>query len=183
MINSQRKKFWNRWWAKLAISMVCIVALFYIMLSMVRLEKIADRPLTGIVFPNEIKMDIQNHCKGLRDGKDIITECNDIICDYLHFNYKNDISKGMAHCIGYSQLTSEVYNYAFKMNGLPYKAKPVYGRANIMGWDVHPLAMSLVPKSWKSFFKDHDYVEVNLNERIVFTDTSFQDITGMAYFH
>lgn len=99
----------------------------------------------------------------------------------LIFDRANDITNGKANCVGYAQLTSATINYAFKITNLPYKAKPVVGKVYLLGIDLNNITQRILPKMHRLFFKDHDYVEIGLGDKIIFIDTSSQDLTGYRF--
>lgn len=103
------------------------------------------------------------------------------MCERLSFTAKNDIPKGKANCVGYAQLTSAIINYVFQIKNLPYKAKPVVGKVYLFGIDLNNIAQKILPPMQRPFFKDHDFVEVDLGNKTVFIDSSLQDLTGLTF--
>lgn len=103
------------------------------------------------------------------------------MCKRLSFTAKNDIPKGKANCVGYAQLTSAIINYAFQIKNLTYKAKPVVGKVYLLGIDLNNVAQKILPQRHRPFFKDHDFVEVDLGNKTVFIDSSLQDLTGLTF--
>lgn len=91
------------------------------------------------------------------------------------------IPNGKANCVGYAQLTSAIINYAFQVKKLPYMAKPVVGKVYLFGIDLNNVAQKILPKKHRPFFKDHDFVEINLGDKTVFIDSSLQDLTGLTF--
>lgn len=113
------------------------------------------------------------------DIDDLIRFCCDYTCKRLSFHHSNDLKNGKANCVGYAQYTSEVLNHAFRMKGLSLKSRPVVGRVHLYGVNLHPILLSILPKSQSSFFKDHDFVEIVFKDDSKrYIDTSLQDLTG-----
>lgn len=159
-----------------------MIALLVAVVYNVRLEKIDDRrEFQESYLTEEMKSMVRAKINGVADSESIIRIAEEIACKYLRFVYRNDLANGRANCVGYAQLTSELINYAFQIKSLPYKAKPVYGKAYIWGLDLHPIFQCMVPKKYKSFFKDHDFVEVLVGDSVIYVDASFKDLFGMEY--
>ena len=107
--------------------------------------------------------------------------CNKLVCKELRFAYRNDLNRGAANCVGYARFHAAVLNYAFGINKLSYKARPVYGKAYIRGVDLHPLLKSIVPKKYEPFLNNHDYTEIDMGDEMLYVDTSIQDLVGYKY--
>lgn len=43
------------------------------------------------------------------------------------------------------------------------------------------LLKKILPQRHRPFFKNHDFVEVDLGNMTVFIDTSLQDLTGLTF--
>lgn len=91
------------------------------------------------------------------------------------------IPNGKANCVGYAQLTSAIINYAFQVKKLPYMAKPVVGKVYLFGINLNNVAQKILPQRHSPFFKDHDFVEIDLEDKIIFIDSSLQDLTGLTF--
>lgn len=118
----------------------------------------------------------------VEDETEIIKECNKYACKKLSFHRKNNLKNKEANCVGYAQYTTALLNPAFKYKGLLSKARPVVGQVHLYGFNLHPLAMTIMPNKLKSFFKDHDFVEIRSeNGEVVFIDTSLQDLLGTPF--
>ena len=50
-----------------------------------------------------------------------------------------------------------------------------------MGINLNNVAQRILPQRHSLFFKDHDFVEVDLGNKIVFIDTSLQDLTDLTF--
>lgn len=163
--------------------MMSLIVISYFVLGCIRYHKIGIREPHACALNSDLKKQIEIECLGLDDFREIIRRCDRLVGRNLSFAYKNHLSEGKANCIGYAQLTSDALNYAFHLNHLPYKAYPVYGRAHLFGYDVHPFVMSIMPSKFKAFFKDHDYVEILLDGKVRNVDSSFRDLLGIEYNH
>lgn len=153
------------------------------LISQIRLEKESDRNIAMYSLSADLKEQIQikEMCATINTPKDIIVRSSDIVCKQLSFSVKNDIPKGKANCVGYAQLTSTILNYAFQIKTLPYKAKPVVGKVYLFGINLNNIAQKILPQSHRPFFKDHDFVEIDLEDKIIFIDSSLQDLTGLTF--
>ena len=159
---------------------ICISG-FVFLISQLKLEKSRDRSITPYAIPSDLKTSIEKICAYSDSPEKIIKECSELVCNELSFTAKNNIQCGKANCVGYAQLTSAIINYAFQIKKLPYKAKPVVGKVYLLGIDLNNVAQKILPKKHRPFFKDHDFVEVDLGDKPVFIDSSLQDLTGFTY--
>lgn len=168
---------------KLIKSIVCVILFLAIVcvvfISQIRLEKERYRPTQEYALTSDIKDRI---CQITSDNPiEVIKASNDLCCDLLSFSAKNDIPNGKANCVGYAQLSSAIINYAFKLNEMPYKARPVVGQVYCFGINMTALSQKILPAKHRPFFKDHDFVEVNLGDTTVYIDSSLQDLTGYNF--
>ena len=155
----------------LFLAIVCVV-----FISQIQLEKERYRPTQEYALTSDIKDRI---CQITSDNPiEVIKASKDLCCDLLSFSAKNDIPNGKANCVGYAQLSSAIINYAFNLNEIPYKARPVVGQVCCFGINLTALSQKILPKKHRSFFKDHDFVEVDLGNKIIYTDSSLQDLIG-----
>ncbi|MCM1296574.1 MAG: hypothetical protein NC311_13640 [Muribaculaceae bacterium] len=170
---------------KLIKSIVCVILFLAIgcvvFLSQIRLEKERYKPTQEYALTSDIKDRI---CQIISDNPiEIIKASNDLCCELLSFSVKNDIPNGKANCVGYAQLSSAIINYAFKLNDMPYKARPVVGQVYCFGINLTALSQKILPAKHRPFFKDHDFVEVDLGDEIIYTDSSLQDLAWYRYIH
>ena len=67
-------------------------------------------------------------------------------------------------------------NYAFSVNGIKGRAKPVVGYVYYNGMNLNEYS-SLLPEKWKNFTKDHDFAEVKLSDgKTIFVDPTLDII-------
>ena len=151
------------------------------LISEIELKKDCDRNNVEYSLAEDLKGRIEDLCKDSDSANDLIKKCSELVCKELSFTAKNNIQCGKANCVGYAQLTSAIINYAFQVKKLPYKAKPVVGKVYLFGIDLNNVAQKILPKKHRPFFKDHDFVEVDLGDKTVFIDSSLQDLTGFTY--
>lgn len=156
------------------LAITCIV-----FISQIRLEKERYRPRQEYTLTSVIKDRIRQITSD--NPIEIIKASNDLCCELLSFSANNDIPNGKANCVGYAQFSSAIINYAFKLNGMPYKARPVVGQVYSCGINLTALSQKILPAKHRPFFKDHDFVEVNLGDTIVYMDSSLQDLTGIEF--
>lgn len=152
------------------VSLLCFAGGILFLVSQLRLEKERDRDIVVCAIPADLKKDVDAMSKEVDSVNEILAESSELVCGKLSFSAKNNIACGEANCIGYAQLTSAVINYAFQVKKLPYKAKPVVGKVYLFGIDLNNVAQIILPEKHRPFFKDHDFVEVDLDDRIVFKD-------------
>lgn len=168
---------------KLIKSIVCVILFLaiacFVFISQLRLEKERYRTTQEYALTSDIKDRISLIASN--NPIEVIKASNDLCCELLSFSAKNDIPNGKANCVGYAQLSSAIINYAFKLNDMPYKARPVVGQVYCCGINLTALSQKILPKKHKPFFRDHDFVEVDLGDKTIYIDSSLQDLTRLIY--
>lgn len=157
-------------------ALLLCVGIVLFLISQIRLEKERDRNIAVYSLSTVLKEQIKEMCATLNTPQDIIEHSSDMTCKRLSFSAKNDIPNGKANCIGYAQLTSAIINYSFQLKNLPYHAKPVVGKVYLFGIDLNNVAQKILPKKHRPFFKDHDFVEIDLCNEIIYIDSSLKDV-------
>lgn len=157
----------------------CCLLLFIV--SQIKFEIVTDRNVVTYPLASDLKERTEDICNDFDSPEKIIKECSELVCKELSFTAKNNIQCGEANCVGYAQLTSTILNYAFQIKTLPYKAKPVVGKVYLFGINLNNIAQKILPQSHRPFFKDHDFVEIDLEDKIIFIDSSLQDLTGLTF--
>lgn len=166
---------------KIALAILICVGSIIFFISQIKLDKCRDRSATPCAITSNLKTSIKRFCKDSDSPEKIIKECSELVCKELSFTAKNNIQCGEANCVGYAQLTSAIINYAFQVKKLPYKANPVVGKVYLFGIDLNNVAQKILPQKHRPFFKDHDFVEVDLGDKIIYVDSSLQDLTGLSF--
>ncbi len=139
-----------------------------------RLVKTSVRPAPGTALSAQIKSQINRECKSSKP-EDCVKYSMQLTADLLSFTEKNDLDNGKANCVGYAILCSRICNYALQVNGLAYRAKPVVGYVPLYGVNLCSLLQAVATRRWKSFVKDHDFVELKLEDKPLFFDASLYD--------
>lgn len=161
--------------------LICLgVGLFLI--SQIKFNKDRDKSSINCSLTSDLRNQVIEISYNSHTPQDIIKKCSKLVCESLSFTAKNDIKNGKANCVGYAQLTSATINYAFKIKNLPYKAKPVVGKVYLFGINLNNVAQKILPQKYRQFFKDHDFVEIDLEDKIIFIDTSLQDLTRYRFY-
>lgn len=169
-------------WIILILSFIfTLVILWFVFIYSLTLKKQADRVCENYTIENDLIELVKQKTDGVDNPKDIIDVCSDIATNHLTFSKSNYIQAGKANCVGYARLTSSLLNYAFKANNLNYRAKPIVGTVYSFGINLNDVAQSILPISWRPFFKNHDFVEVSLPHSTIYVDTSLQDLTGRKF--
>ena len=153
----------------LITSVICVYA------EGLSLKKLRDRGYNPVTLSKDFRQKISEDTKGL-DERDIVLYCNKKTQEKLTFSTKcekfDDSRKTKMHCVGYAQVLSTICNYAFSVNGMKGKAKPVVGLVYMCGMNLNAYS-GLLPEKWKNFTKDHDFVEVTLSDgKTMFVDAS-----------
>ena len=158
--------------------LLCILWVMYLLFIYgLTLHKTDNRPVTSYSLTEADAKELLPHLDSTSDEIEIIKRCNKFACKKLSFHRKNNLKIGEANCIGYAQYTSAILNYAFKYKNILCTAQPVVGQVHLYGINIHPLVVAIIPKNLKSFFKDHDFVEIRKkNGDIIFIDSSLSDL-------
>lgn len=109
------------------------------------------------------------------DYKGIIKQSLKLTAKQLTFAEKNNLGENEANCVGYAQVCSCICNYALVHHGYTPSAKPVVGYVSFCGINLYPILQKVVPKKYKNFVKDHDFVELKYNDKVVYFDASLYD--------
>ena len=113
------------------------------------------------------------------NDEEIVDYCVELTANLLTFSFnqdplfKNKVSK--AHCVTYARVCSSLCNIAFKAHNKKAKATPVVGYAKIFGVNLCEVLCAIFPKS-KNRLKDHDFVEVRLQNEKLYVDPSLYDL-------
>jgi len=163
------------------IVIAVLIVIATLLISQLKLNKSFNRNIAIYTLQEDTKKKITQDITPLEIETDIIKYCSSVVAEMLSFDRKNMIPNGKANCVGYAQLTSAIINYAFQIKNLPYKAIPVVGKVYLFGINLNNVAQKILPQRHRPFFKNHDFVEVDLGNMTVFIDTSLQDLTGLTF--
>ena len=125
---------------------------------------------------SEQESSIKADTKGM-NGRELYKYSIDLTSSALSLKEKSDILNGEANSIGYALLCAEIFNYAAKANHINGKAKPVVGYVTFMGLNLCKLFKGIMRRQkWKNFFKDHDFVQFDIDGESFYADASSYDI-------
>ena len=165
-----------------SIFVVILFVMYSLFIHGLSLHKTENRPQGSYSLPEEDRLAFVAKIASTSDETEIIKSGCKFGCKTLSFHTRNDLKTGVANCVGYAQYTAALLNSAFQYKGLSSKARPVVGQVHLYGFNLHPLAMKIMPNKLKSFFKDHDFVEITTeNGDTIFIDTSLQDLLGKDF--
>lgn len=165
---------------KITILFVVLVLVLFLIVRLLpfRLEETRERNLTQCLLTKELKSRIKRETRGIT-AYEIVDYSIKLTAESLTFSERNNVSDGMANCIGYAKLCSDVCNYAFKVNGMVHESKPVVGVVCLYRMNLCNLLAAIVPKQYEGFVSDHDFVEITLNGRTQFYfDPCLYDVIG-----
>jgi hypothetical protein len=154
--------------------MIAIVAIAFLINHGFGLVKSQDRGVSSGLLSKEIKERIKQECNE-SDPEECAIYGMKLTCELLRFTEKNDVKNGKANCVGYAQLCSEICNYALLQNGHSNRVKPVVGYVTFYGINLCSILQIIVPKEYKNFVKDHDFVELKLENKLKYFDASLYD--------
>lgn len=167
---------------KKVLCIIGIVLTFYGCFVLFReslyLEKSKERNQTYKLTTTMMKI-IEEETQGLSAMK-IVEYSIEKTDDLLRFSQKNDIDNGKANCVGYAKLSTAIINHAFRTNNIDGHALPVVGYVMFCGVNLCDVAHTIVPQKYKSFVKDHDFVEVRTDGKVFYFDSCLEDIIGTS---
>ncbi len=153
---------------------------FYDFNTELQLQKERYRPYTPVTLSKEFKQEIKDNTRDL-SAYDIILYCNKKTQDLLTFSTKcepfDDRKVTKMHCVGYARVYATICNYAFGINNIKGKASPVVGYVKWNGVNLNDFS-KLLPKDMRNFTKDHDFVEVAYEDKIIYVDPSLNIINS-----
>lgn len=107
----------------------------------------------------------------------IANYCLDLTKNILTFSKQNDLLNGKANCIGYSIVYKSICEYAYKVNKKNVKIKHIRGYIYFSGINLCRIAQILSPNEYKNFVKDHDFVQIILeNNNSFYIDPTLYDL-------
>ncbi len=152
-----------------------IVCLFF---PSIKLRKTADRAYSDYQISPQLKKRIAKETSELPHDYSVIDYCLSLTAELLDFSEKNNIKQGKANCVGYTKLFTGICNYALKVNHCDGRAMPVVGYIQWCGINLCDAALVVAPEEYKSFVKDHDFVELEYDQKHVYIDPTIYDATG-----
>lgn len=170
-----RVKGWI-WLAMIGVVAVILIVAYNVWTPWA-LVKSDDRQIT--YSPDqELRTMIASETKNMT-GEEILEYSIKKTANSLTFTAENDVTHGKANCVGYAQMCAGISNYAFQVNGLDSKAKPVVGFVMFYQVNLCDVLKGCMPnKRWENFVKDHDFVEYHINGSIIYADASLYDLIG-----
>ena len=154
-----------------------LVLFYYIFITPLKLVKTADRHYPEYPLSDDMKEKIRRETK-------IHYELNAIeyslrrTASLLDFSTQNDIENGAANCIGYTRLCVAICNYALQIHGYKERVTSVVGYIEWHGINLCDVAQTIVPKKYKGFFKDHDFIELGyFKDEYIYVDPTIFDMT------
>ena len=160
---------------KMMIIGILAAIVLYVLLPSFQLVKTADRSSATYLLCAEMKERIAAETMG-KEERELIEYALNLTAKSLQFAAKNDIEGGSANCVGYARLGAAICNHAFAINGSPSRAKAVVGDVKFWGISVCEVLTMLMPNErWRNFVKDHDFVEIETGNSIIYVDPSLYD--------
>lgn len=163
-----------------------LFVIFFLSCQSLELRKTHNRPYTPYPLSQELKERIRHDVVCMDAPMEVCRYSCALTAELLSFSEKNDIPNGKANCVGYAQLSSTIFNYAIKIVSddiedsslLKIKAYPVVGTVHLIGIDLTKLSQKILPKKYRPFFKDHDFMEVDYGNDTVLIDACLYDLVG-----
>ncbi len=156
---------------------IAVIMFYFFALSAFSLEKTADRSYSEIPISDETKEEIAYCLEHFYELSPIEISLS-ITGSMLEFSEKNDIMNGKANCVGYAQLFTSICNYTLKAGGYEGRAKPVVGNIKWCGINICEVLKAIVPKKYENFVKDHDFIELEYDDKYVYIDPTLFDFCG-----
>jgi len=168
------KKFSFGCMKKMLLGIVVVVVCICAVLNGFGLVKTSNRPDANYPLSIQIRERIQTEGMGLTP-EECVKYSLKLTSENLRFTERNSIANGKANCVGYAILCSSICNYALQINHLNYKSKPAVGYVTFYGINLCDVLKALAPQEVKNYVKDHDFVELELDDKVVFFDASLYD--------
>ena len=154
-----------------------LVLLYYVFITPLKLVKTADRHYPEYPLSKELKERIKSETKGRYDISAVEYSLS-LTANLLDFSAQNDIENGAANCIGYTRLCAAICNYALQIHGYKERVTPVVGYIEWHGINLCDIAQTIVPKKYRGFFKDHDFIELGyFKDEYIYVDPTIFDMT------
>ena len=154
-----------------------LVLFYYIFITPLKLVKTADRHYPEYPLSKELKERIRRETKGHYDISAVEYSLS-LTANLLDFSAQNDIENGAANCIGYTKMFMAICNYTLKVHGFKERVTPVVGYIEWHGINLCNVTQSIVPKKYRAFFKDHDFIELGyLKDEYIYIDPTIFDMT------
>ena len=155
---------------------VILVAFYFALLSPLELAKTTDRNFQEYLLSVELKERIHREVSELPYDLSPVDYSMHLTAELLEFSEKNDIENGLANCVGYARLFTSICNYALEVGGYEGRVKHVAGYVTWHGINLCDVATFVLPKEYKNFFKDHDFIELDYDDKYVYIDPSMYDL-------
>lgn len=164
---------------KKVIIFVLFVFVILLVISFTSIDLVNETTLakTAYELPQSVKNQIEAETMGM-DEMHILNYGIRLTASLLDFSEINDIKNGKANCVGYAILCKSICDYAYRLNGYNIKVNHVRGYVSLMGINLCKIAQSISPKKYKSFVKDHDFIELSLGGSYYYIDPSLYDLMG-----
>ena len=93
----------------------------------------------------------------------------------LKFGRKNDLKNKEANCEGYTAYDKQIMDYALKEKGYNNNTYHYVGNLKSFGLNLNEIAYKILPKKDKNFFKNHDFVGMELEDgtKILFSPSLY----------
>ncbi len=173
---------------KIALISLVVIVIIVFMLSCFgfELHKTSYREYKAFPLSNELKERISHDVALMDNPNSVIRYSCALTAEILSFSNINDIPNGKANCVGYAQLSSTICNYALKVlcertkenSYLKIRARPVVGTVHYANINLNNLSQKILPKKYRPFFKDHDFMEVDFGRDVVYIDACLYDLFG-----
>lgn len=94
----------------------------------------------------------------------------------LKFKRVNNLSNNEANCIGYSDLCKTYIDYALKVNGYHNKTYHYVGYLKSGSINWNNVLKKIVPSEYKNFVSNHDFIGMELDDKILLFSPSLYDL-------
>ncbi|WP_407403949.1 hypothetical protein [Sodaliphilus sp.] len=158
------------------LAIVILLVLLVGFTSSFTLVKQTNR-INDYTLNKELREKVEKETSGM-DEMAILNYSINTAASYLSFTEKNNINEHQANCVGYAKLCSSICNYALKVNHLAGNAKPAVGYVKFNGINTCTVLKNIVPKKYKLFVSNHDFVEFHFGNQIIYADPCAYDLIG-----
>lgn len=139
------------------------------------IKTIPLQSLTNETLKKKLQVETEN-----MDDEETLEYCRELTSNCLSFSMyhaEKDVNKmypqGKTHCVGYAAFFATICEYAFLIKDREADVNHIRGRIHVFGLNVHKPFRN-VPS-----LKDHDYVEIRLDDKTITVDPSIEDALSL----
>lgn len=168
---------------KRVLILLSLLLVIIILFGKLNFHKQGIRDTKELNIPIDVKTSVIENTQNM-NSFEIAEYCSEMTCDLLTYSLKQDelfINKpSKAHCVTYARICSELCNIAYKTHGLNSSTKSVYGYFTYFEVNINKVLTTLSPKNYKRYLKNHDVVELCIEDKTYWLDPTLHDLINFS---